>query len=50
MSTRGPRGRFLVPEPAQPGFEQLEIAVTHVFVAMFSGSLRVSPNVRMTAS
>jgi hypothetical protein len=50
MSTRGPRGRFLALESAQPGFEQLEIAVTHVFVAMFSGSLRVSPNVRMTAS
>jgi hypothetical protein len=47
MSTRGPRGRFLALEPAQAGFRQLEIAVTHVFVAMFSGSLRVSPNVRM---
>lgn len=47
MSTRGPRGRFLALEPAQAGFKQLEIAVTHVFVAMFSGSLRVSPNVRM---
>ena len=50
MSTRGPRGRFLALEPAQAGFRQLEIAVTHVFVAVFSGSLRVSPNVRMTAS
>ena len=48
MSTRGPRGRFLALEPAQAGFKQLEIAVTHVFVAMFSGSLRVSPNVRMS--
>jgi hypothetical protein len=47
MSTRGPRGRFLALEPAQAGFRQLEIAVTHVFVSMFSGSLRVSPNVRM---
>jgi hypothetical protein len=47
MSTRGPRGRFLALEPAQAGFKQLEIAVTNVFVAMFSGSLRVSPNVRM---
>lgn len=47
MSTRGPRGRFLALEPAQAGFRQLEIAVTHVFVAVFSGSLRVSPNVRM---
>jgi hypothetical protein len=45
MSTRGPRGRFLALEPAQAGFKQLEIAVTNVFVAMFSGSLR--PNVRM---
>ncbi|HEV2617838.1 MAG TPA: hypothetical protein VGU63_14645, partial [Candidatus Acidoferrales bacterium] len=44
---RGPRGRFLALEPAQAGFRQLEIAVTHVFVAVFSGSLRVSPNVRM---
>jgi hypothetical protein len=43
MSTRGPRGRFLA--LAQAGFK-LEIAVTNVFVAMFSGSLRVSPNVR----
>jgi len=48
MSRRGPRGRFLALEPAQAGFKRLvEIAVTHVFVAMFSGSLRVSPNVRM---
>jgi hypothetical protein len=47
MSTRGPHGRFLALEPAQAGFRQLEIAVTHVFVSMFSGSLRVSPNVRM---
>jgi len=47
MSTRGPRGRFLALEPAQAGFKQLEIAITHVLVAMFSGSLRVSPNVRM---
>jgi hypothetical protein len=47
ISTRGPRGRFLALEPAQAGFRQLEIAVTHVFVAVFSGSLRVSPNVRM---
>jgi hypothetical protein len=47
MSTRGPRGRFLALESAQAGFKQLEIAVTNVFVAMFSGSLRVSPNVRM---
>ena len=47
MSTRGPRGRFLALEPVQAGFKQLEIAVTNVFVAMFSGSLRVSPNVRM---
>jgi hypothetical protein len=48
MSTRGPRGRFLALEPAQAGFKRLvEIAVTYVFVAMFSGSLRVSPNVRM---
>jgi hypothetical protein len=47
MSTRGPRGRFLALEPAQAGFRQLEIAVTHVFVSMFSGSLRVSPNVRI---
>ena len=46
MSTRGPRGRFLALEPAQAGYKQLEIAVTHVLVAMFSGSLRVSPNVR----
>ena len=45
MSTRGPRGRFLALEPAQAGFRQLEI--THVFVAMFNGSLRVSPNVRI---
>jgi hypothetical protein len=41
MSTRGPRGRFLALEPAQAGFKQLEIAVTNVFVAMFSGSLSV---------
>jgi hypothetical protein len=47
MSTRGPRGRFLAVEPVQAGFKQLEIAVTNVFVAMFSGSLRVSPNARM---
>jgi hypothetical protein len=47
MSTRGPRGRFLALEPVQAGFKQGEIAVTNVFVAMFSGSLRVSPNVRM---
>src|SRR4029453_11380996 len=47
MSTRGPRGRFLALEPVQAGFKQIKIAVTNVFVAMFSGSLRVSPNVRM---
>jgi hypothetical protein len=47
MSTRGPRGRFLALESAQAGFKQLEIAVTNVFVAMFGGSLRGSPNVRM---
>jgi hypothetical protein len=45
MSTRGPRGRFLALEPAQAGFKQLEIAVTNVFVAMVSGSLRPT-NVR----
>jgi hypothetical protein len=47
MSTRGLRGRFLALEPVQAGFKQLEIAVTNVFVATFSGSLRVSPNVQM---
>lgn len=48
MSARGQRGRFLALEPAQAGFKRLvEIAVTYVFVAMFSGLLRVSPNVRM---
>jgi hypothetical protein len=47
MSTRGPRGRFLALEPVQAGFKQLEIVVTNVFIAMLSGSLRVSPNVRM---